>query len=77
MILELKNISKNFGDHKALDDVSLSVKKNQVIALIGPSGSGKSTILRSINFLEKIELGEIWYNGICLSEQNSPAVRFF
>jgi len=47
-----ENIVKNFGQHRAIDDVSLSVGKGEVISLIGPSGAGKSTFLRCLNLLE-------------------------
>lgn len=75
MILELKNLNKNFGDLTALENINLKVEKNQVIALIGPSGSGKSTILRSINFLEQISSGEIWFNNTKLSNENINLYR--
>ena len=58
-IVQIKNISKSFGDVKAIDDISLDVEKGEVIVIIGPSGSGKSTLLRCINALERIDSGQI------------------
>ena len=48
-ILEIKNLKKSYGKNEVLKDISLSVKKGEVISIIGSSGSGKSTFLRSIN----------------------------
>jgi arginine/lysine/histidine transport system ATP-binding protein len=75
MILKLENLSKKFGDHIALDNVSFEVKAGEVVSLIGPSGSGKSTILRAINFLDKIDKGIILFNDIELSERNINLYR--
>ena len=57
-VLSIRDISKTFGQRRALDKVSLSVAKGEMIALIGPSGSGKSTLLRSIDGLQTIDGGE-------------------
>ena len=70
MILEISNINKKFDEHLVLDNISFKVKSGEVIALIGPSGGGKSTILRSINFLEEIDSGEIIFKDIILSKAN-------
>lgn len=70
MILQLRNIYKKFGNHLVLNDISFNVKQGEVIALIGPSGGGKSTILRSINFLDQIDSGEIIYQNILLTKSN-------
>jgi ABC-type polar amino acid transport system ATPase subunit len=58
-IVSVKNISKSFGQLKAIDNISLDVEKGEVIVIIGPSGSGKSTFLRCLNALERIDKGEI------------------
>lgn len=63
-ILEVKNLSKNFEELNVLKDISFSVEKGQVVAVIGPSGSGKSTLLRCINQLEKASGGEIDVAGM-------------
>ena len=54
-ILEIKNLKKSYGKNEVLKDISLSVKKGEVISIIGSSGSGKSTFLRSINLLRSEE----------------------
>lgn len=58
-MLEVKNLSKSFGSTEVLKDISFTVNKGEVWAIIGPSGSGKSTLLRCINQLEKASGGEI------------------
>ena len=62
-VIEVKHLSKSFGSHEVLKDIDFSVKKGEVVCLIGSSGSGKSTLLRCINLLEKPSGGEIIYNG--------------
>lgn len=59
-ILKTEHVSKRFGSLEVLKDISLSVKKGEVICIIGPSGAGKSTFLRSLNQLEKITSGKIF-----------------
>lgn len=66
-IIVCKNIHKWYGDLHVLKDVSVSVKKGEVVVILGPSGSGKSTFIRTINALEEIQKGEITVDGIPLS----------
>lgn len=67
--IEIKNISKSFGNFAALKDVSLSVKQGERIVVCGPSGSGKSTLIRCINGLETHEDGSITVDGIQLNHK--------
>ena len=61
--IEVKNISKDFGDHQVLKDISLTVQQGEIISIIGSSGSGKSTLLRCINLLEEPSSGDILIEG--------------
>ncbi len=58
-MLEIKNLSKRFGDQQVLDHINLKIEKGKVFVIIGPSGTGKSTLLRCINALERPEKGTI------------------
>ncbi len=62
-VIDIKHLSKSFGQHEVLKDVNFSVQKGEGVCLIGSSGSGKSTLLRCINLLEKPSGGAIIYNG--------------
>lgn len=62
-ILEIKNLTKKYGDQTILDGINLSIDKGEVVVIVGPSGCGKSTLLRCINSLEKIDGGEINHTG--------------
>ena len=64
MSIEVRRVSKTFGDFRALDDVTLSVPSGQLTALLGPSGGGKSTLLRVIAGLEEADAGEVIIDGV-------------
>ncbi len=63
MLLEVKKLSKNFGDLQVLKEINMGVEEKEVVCIIGSSGSGKSTLLRCLNFLGQPSSGEIIYNG--------------
>ncbi|RGT73210.1 amino acid ABC transporter ATP-binding protein [Ruminococcus sp. AF18-22] len=62
-LLEMNHIKKSFNGVQVIQDISLSVEKGEILAIIGPSGSGKSTLLRCATMLETIDGGEIYYLG--------------
>lgn len=62
-MLELRNISKGFGDKKILSNFNLTIREKEILAIVGPSGGGKTTLLRMLAGLETIDSGEIYYNG--------------
>ena len=62
-MIDVKNLSKSFGDHLVLDDITESIQVGEKVVIIGPSGSGKSTFLRCLNRLETPTDGDILFEG--------------
>ncbi|GAA1732662.1 amino acid ABC transporter ATP-binding protein [Isoptericola hypogeus] len=74
-LVELTDVNKHFGDLHVLKDINLTVRKGEVLVVIGPSGSGKSTLCRAINRLETIDSGEIRIDGVPLPEEGKALAK--
>ncbi|MCR5272534.1 MAG: amino acid ABC transporter ATP-binding protein [Lachnospiraceae bacterium] len=74
-VIELKHIDKHYGNLHVLKDVNLSIKKGEVVVIIGPSGSGKSTLCRTINRLEGIDSGEVLIEGEKLPDSGKELAK--
>ncbi|MFT7017635.1 MAG: glutamate/aspartate transport system ATP-binding protein [Cellvibrionaceae bacterium] len=76
-MIEIKDVSKWYGDFKVLTDCSTSVAKGEVVVVCGPSGSGKSTLLKTVNGLEAFQQGSINFNGVAVGDKatNMPELR--
>ena len=71
-MIDVKNLSKSFGDHLVLDNISEHISPGEKVVVIGPSGSGKSTFLRCLNLLETPTSGTITFDGV---EITDPKVK--
>ena len=67
-MIDVKNLSKSFGDHLVLDDISEHIHPGEKVVIIGPSGSGKSTFLRCLNLLENPSAGTITFEGTDITD---------
>lgn len=73
-VLEMKNVSKIYGELKALDNVNIRVEKGEWVAIMGPSGSGKSTMMNIIGCMDKPSLGEVFLDGVDISRESSRSL---
>jgi len=69
-VIEVKNLKKQFGELSVLNGITEHISQGEKIAVIGPSGSGKSTFLRCLNLLEIPTEGEIWFDGVNMTDVN-------
>jgi glutamate/aspartate transport system ATP-binding protein len=76
-MIEIRDVTKSYGDFRVLDGCSATVAKGSVVVICGPSGSGKSTLIRCINRLETIDTGEILVDGVsvCAPKTDLSALR--
>lgn len=76
-MIELKNVSKWYGDFQVLDDCTTTVVRGEVVVVCGPSGSGKSTLIKCVNGLEPFQKGKIRVNGTSVSDESTdlPKLR--
>jgi arginine/lysine/histidine transport system ATP-binding protein len=75
-MINVKQLSKSFGDNEVLKAIDLTVKEGEVVVIIGPSGSGKSTILRCLNLLEEPTSGEIFFEGKISQHPTATSIKF-
>jgi len=74
-MIEIKNVSKWYGDKQVLIDCTTKVEKGEVVVVCGPSGSGKSTLIKTVNGLEPFQKGEIHVDGISVGGKNSDLAK--
>lgn len=71
VVFSIRNVSKSFGTLQVLKNVTFDIPKSKVFAIIGPSGAGKSTLVRTLNGLEGINGGKIFFEGICVQDKKT------
>ena len=74
-MIEMKNVSKWYGDFRVLDNISETIERGQVVVICGPSGSGKSTVLKCLNGLEKFQKGDIVVDGVSLKDPATDLIK--
>ena len=74
-MIELKSVSKWYGDFQVLAECTTSIKQGEVVVICGPSGSGKSTLIKTMNALEPFQSGEIIVDGVSLSDPKTNLVQ--
>lgn len=70
-MLEIEDLTKKFGTKTVIDDLSMTVKDNEIMAIVGPSGAGKTTLLRCITGLESVNQGQFFWNGTQFDPTNT------
>ena len=73
--LKIKNLRKSFGKNKVLNGIDFELTEGERVVILGPSGSGKSTFLRCINWMEEPTSGEMYFNGVLVTEKNIRKMR--
>ncbi len=71
-VIDIRHAAKSYGALEVLKDISLQVRKGEIVAIIGPSGSGKSTLLRAINDLDPLTNGEVWLDDVQVNKVLPP-----
>ncbi len=75
-ILDIRNVSKSYTGHKALDDVSISIPEGSIYGLLGPNGAGKTTLIRIINHITAPDAGEVIFDGHRLVESDVAHIGY-
>lgn len=76
-MIKLHNIQKSFGELEVLKDISLTIKKGEIVSIVGPSGAGKTTLLQIMGSLERPDSGEVIYNGTGILTLKEKALSAF
>jgi polar amino acid transport system ATP-binding protein len=74
-LIEIKHLSKKFGENEALKDINTKIYSGEVVVLLGPSGSGKSTLLRCMNLLEVPTSGEVKFEGTVITDKQNDIFK--
>ncbi len=74
-MIEIRNVSKWYGDFQVLKNCSVNVEKGEVVVVCGPSGSGKSTLIKTVNGLEEFQQGEIYVNGVSVGDPKTNLAK--
>jgi ABC-2 type transport system ATP-binding protein len=75
-IIEVKHVTKHFGEKVALDDVSIDIPEGKIFGLLGPNGAGKSTLIRIINRITMATSGEVWFNGRPITDEDVSHIGY-
>ena len=76
MLLEINHVTKDYANHRALDDVSIQIPKGKIFGLLGPNGAGKTSLIRIINQITAPDSGEILFNGEALGPQHIAQIGY-